>query len=295
MVVFDKETHTYTLDGKNLISTTQLLSKFSLAPSYSAVNQEKLRLASEYGSLVHEEIENYIKEGKTGLTAELDEFIEYLSKNPSIRALQSETMVNNDIVAGTIDLIFENNGKTYIADFKTTSTIHTQTVAWQLSIYAYLYDKENYENISIQVFHFEPELRVVDLQLKPRVEVERLMECQRTGNNYLESSDLLPSALQYDLKEVENKFTTLEEEYKKLKAVRDELLAKVKQVMEESGTTTVSTESFKITYVAPQTREGIDTKKFIEEHPRLAKKYKTTTQVKSSIRITLKKEKAKNE
>lgn len=292
MVNFDKETHTYTLNDKVLISTTQLMQKFGLAPSYEGVNTELLEKAAERGTMVHQEIENYIKNGEIGFSNELGQFIAFCRKYPQIVEMKSETIVHNDLVAGTIDFIYRFKNRTVIADFKTTSAVHKNAVAWQLSIYAYLYDKENYEDISIQVFHFNKgNLEIHDLQLKSKNEVEMLMKALESESEYLESSNLLPTELQNELVRIETEFSLFETFYKQMKAKRDEIYSKIKQAMEEGSITSVQTNKFKITYVAPSKKETIDKSKLEAELPEIAEKYTKTTTVKSSIRITLKGEK----
>ena len=61
-VKFDENLHKYTVDGKEVISVTQLLQKHKITPSYDAVDKELLRMASERGTLIHEEVENWIKD-----------------------------------------------------------------------------------------------------------------------------------------------------------------------------------------------------------------------------------------
>lgn len=289
MIQFDKEKHEYTLNGKVLISTTQLLSKFGLAPSYDGVNSDLLKASSEKGTLIHEEIETFIKTGEVGFTEELFEFIKFFNENNLILAdLKSEHLVYNDVVAGTVDFIYTMGGNTVIADFKTTLVLHKNTVEWQLSIYAYLYDRENYEKFIIQAFHFTPKLAVVNLRLKPKAEVEKLINAYKNDSEYYEMSNLLPTELQKELMVVENEFTCLEEIYKKLKAKREETITKIKQAMEESNITSVETASFKITYVKAREQVGVDSKKLIADHPEIAEKYKKITNVSASLRITTK-------
>ena len=50
---FDKNKHEYTLDGRPLISVTQLMKKHGLSPDYSAVDPEVLFAAAERGTLIH--------------------------------------------------------------------------------------------------------------------------------------------------------------------------------------------------------------------------------------------------
>ena len=46
-IKFDENLHKYTVDGKEVISVTQLLQKHKITPSYDAVDKELLRVASE--------------------------------------------------------------------------------------------------------------------------------------------------------------------------------------------------------------------------------------------------------
>ena len=167
MLEFNEEKHEYTLDGKKLISVTQLMQKHNLAPSYAGVSTDVLNAKAERGSLIHKEIEDYIKNKEIGFTPEMALFKEHVEQN-KIDVLESEYRVNNDIVAGTIDLVFIVNDVLYIADIKTTYQLHQEAVSWQLSIYGYLYwynhDLQNkelakldYEQTYGQAFHFNKE------------------------------------------------------------------------------------------------------------------------------------------
>ena len=58
MILFDEKTHTYTDDGKHLISVTQLMKKHGLAPDYSGVSESVLGAKAQRGTLIHKEIEH---------------------------------------------------------------------------------------------------------------------------------------------------------------------------------------------------------------------------------------------
>ena len=120
MINFNEETHTYTNEkGEVLISVTQLLKQAGISPNYSYVDEELLRASAEKGSMIHKEIEDYIKKGEIGFTRELQSFIDYVERN-NIKVLASEKKVNNDRVAGTIDLIAQYpSGKVVYADLNT--------------------------------------------------------------------------------------------------------------------------------------------------------------------------------
>ena len=76
---FSEVDHKYFLnDGtseKELVSVTTLLKKHGLTPDYSFVNEVVLSTKAERGTIVHKELEAYIKSNEVGFTSELENFI----------------------------------------------------------------------------------------------------------------------------------------------------------------------------------------------------------------------------
>lgn len=285
MISFDKGTHEYTLDGRKLISVTQLMRKHGLSPDYSAADPEVLRKKAERGTIIHKEIEDYIKNGEIGFTAELASFIDW-RKASGISRLESEVIVHNDIVAGTCDLLFESDGVHYIADIKTTSTLHKDSVSWQLSIYNCLMGWAADEG---QAFHFgkDGSLKVVGIPLKPREEVEKLLEAERNGEKYLpdiiidRGQLILAEAAQRVIEEAER---AIKEAKAKLESVNKAII----EEMEKAGIKTFENESLKITYVSASERTAIDAAKLKAEHPDIAAECSKTTKTAASVRIRIK-------
>lgn len=287
MIEFNEATHEYFNDGKKLISVTQLMRKHGLAPDYSAVPSSVLTAKAERGTLIHKEIEQFIKHSDVGFTSELNAFIEYIWKS-NVKVIQSETIAFNDIVAGTADLVLEDaNGDRIIADIKTTARLHTESVSWQLSIYAKLLEQHGCTRG--QAFHFQPDgsLNVVDIPLKPIAEVERLLDCERNGKTYtqaLKVSDLTLAelySLEAYIEHCENQKKQAEERAKDLRA-------KLLDEMETQGVKTFENERIRLTYIAPQTRSTIDSARLKKDLPEIAEKYTKQTSVKASLKITLK-------
>lgn len=294
MIEFREDTHEYFLDGKKLISVTQLMRKHGLAPSYDAVPAEVLRAKAERGTLIHKEIEQYIKHGEIGFTTELANFIEYVRLMREVRgiditALDSEAIIYNDVVAGTVDLTLLEDDIYTVADIKTTATLHKEAVSWQLSIYAYLIGNTGNVPQKGQAFHFDKDgnLNVVDIPLKPLEEVEKLIDCERRGEIYTQELTVSNTQLA-ELVEVESLIKRIEEQKKAAEAQATELRAALMAAMEQNGCTSFENESIKITYVAPTTRTAIDSAKLKKELPEIAEKYTKTSNVKASLRITLK-------
>lgn len=285
MISFDKDTHEYTLDGRKLISVTQLMAKHGLAPDYSAVDPEVLRKKAERGTIIHEWIEAYAKTGDEGWSDEAHNFAEHIKAN-NLKVIGSEFIVHDDIVAGTCDLLLKDGEKTIIADIKTTYALHKDSVAWQLSIYNCLMGWAADEG---QAFHFgkDGSLKVVGIPLKPKEEVERLLEAERNGEKYLpdiiidRGQLILAEAAQRVIEEAER---AIKEAKAKLESVNKAII----EEMEKAGIKTFENESLKITYVAPTERTTIDAAKLKAEHPDIAAECSKTAKTAASVRIRIK-------
>ena len=287
MIEFNEATHEYFHDGKKLISVTQLMRKHGLAPDYSAVNEAVLTAKAERGTLIHKEIEEFIKKGEIGFTTELQSFHEYIWKN-NITIIQSETIAFNDIVAGTADLVLEDaNGDRIIADIKITATLHKESVSWQLSIYAKLL--EQYGCTKGQAFHFDKDgnLKVVDIPLKPIAEVERLLWCEREGIQFYSALKVSQIALS-ELYSLEVYIEHCDNQKKKAEEKAKELRAMLLDEMEKQAVKTFENDRIRLTYIAPQTRSTIDSARLKKDLPEIAEKYTKQTSVKASLKITLK-------
>jgi len=288
MIEFREDTHEYFKDGKKLISVTQLMRKHGLAPSYDSVPEAVLKAKAERGTLIHKEIEDYLKHGDIGFTNEMWAFREYIEcELDGNRPIASEQIVYNDVVAGTVDLVF-NDGT--IADIKTTATLHKEAISWQLSIYAYLWGLIFEQTPSKgKAYHFNAEglLKVVDIPLKPMAEVERLLECERNGEIYTQELTGTDRQLA-ELAEVESLIKAIEEQKKAAEAQATELRAAIMKAMEDNAVTSFENDRIKITYVAATTRTAIDSAKLKKEMPEIAEKYTKKSNVKASLRITLK-------
>jgi len=286
---FNPATHEYTANGRHLISVTQLMKKHGLAPDYSGIDTGVLARAAERGTLVHKEIEDYIKRGEAGFTKEFADFADYID-NCDLTVKASEQAVNNDICAGTIDLLMENDcGDKIIADIKTTAVLNVEAVSWQLSIYNALL---GYESNYAAAFHFgrDGALKVVYVALKPREEVERLMQCERDGTIY-QQADALDIITPQQVAAIEAAEQIIAQAEAEKKAAEDKI-AEIKSAliaeMEKRAVKTVETDRVKITYVLPQTRTTIDSARLKKERPEIAEEYSKTTQIGASVRLTLK-------
>lgn len=188
-VTFDEATHTYvgTVSKDVYTSVTTLLKKFGMTPSeYASVPEAVLAAKAKYGTEVHKALEEYIKGDKTQLLVpEVSAFARWLdSVSMTTLDCSSEQQAFNEYykIAGTIDLQLWN----IIADFKTTATLHTIPVMWQLSLYNFLLHpkEEDYSNYELKCFWFNStgELTVKDIPLVPYNRLTSLLDAHKRGD-----------------------------------------------------------------------------------------------------------------
>lgn len=290
MIRFDEKEHRYYYGDKQLISVTQLMQKHGLAPDYSEVSKLVLEAKAQRGTLIHQEIQDWIEEGTIGFTTELTNFITYMNTHKEVKIVDDEFIVYNDIVAGRADLLLSEDNNLIIADIKTTAIVHKDSVSWQLSIYAYLSDKEINKG---QVFHFDRDgnLNVIDIPLKPKQEVEHLFECERNNDLYIgKELATLPDNQLTHLIEIEKVIKHYEKMKKEAETQAQEMRVALLNEMEKNGVKTFENDNIKITYVAPSVRKNIDSSRLKKEEPIIYEKYLKDTNVKASLKITLKEE-----
>lgn len=290
-VKFNKKNHTYTLIKDNgeeidLVSVTTLLKKHNITPDYSNVNEEVLKAKAERGSVIHEDLEQYINYKKLGFTNELENFIKACKKH-NILPSKSEFMVWNEEIAGTVDVAGIIDGQTFIGDFKTTTTLHREAVAWQLSLYAYLMNEKFDKYLCI---HFPDENTCNVVEIKPieQEEIERLLECERNCELFQKKTLELDTVSCEKILTIQQELKSLDDRKKELEKSESELKEMLIQKMEETGVKSIDNDYFKITYVAPTTRETIDSARIKKELPEIAEQYVKTSAIKASVRITLK-------
>lgn len=289
-IKFDETLHKYTVDGKEVISVTQLLQKHKITPSYDAVDKELLRMASERGTLIHEEVENWIKNNEKGFTEEAERICDYLNSNADRDSrIISEQIVANDIVAGRFDLLYLDDKKRLVlTDIKTGNSKHLYGWTWQLSLYKYLYEKMYDKKIeSLQIFWVNGDLTVIPCEYVGDDKIENLLNAEREGRLI---SDVDLGVSEEELEDLEELMQEIKVKKEELKVLEDKV-GKIQDIlydtMGKEGVKTVDRGKLKITYVAPSTRVSVDSKKLQKEEPEIYNKYVKTTTVAGSIKITL--------
>ena len=289
-VAFNEKDHTYLLDGVKMLSgVTSLLKRQGLAPDYGMVDRVVLEYAAARGTDLHRAIQAYL-EGRLyfpedeGTYMLLAQFKELQNKFAACEYLVSD----NETVASMVDLVEDRgDGTAVLWDVKRTAVLHRDSVRWQLSIYAYLFERQTGIRVSgIKALHLHDEMREVDLARVPDEEVEKLLRCDAEHMRYVYEA---PLDIQAVADIVARKFQELEEREADLKAQKAKLEEEketLRAYMEKEGMKTWETGGVKITRILATTRTSVDSAKLKASWPEVYDACLKTSAVKESLKIT---------
>ena len=289
-VIFHPEEHRYFLDGNELSGITGILYKHIFPDQYKDIPQWVLDRAAERGTMVHESIE-LLDAGFTPAesTPELDSYKRIKADN-GLKTIANEYIVTDgEHFASGIDLVFTNGGKNIIlADIKTTSVLNKEYVAWQLSIYAYLFELQN------------PDLKVSKLYAlwlrgdkSEFTEVERidtnivkdLLQCEVEGRKFINPLAKADQKMPSHIKDAELAVYTLINQIKELTEQKKQLSEGLLKLMQDNDIKTYKGEHITLSRKAASTREDIDKAKLKEEYPEVYAACIKITNISESLQI----------
>ena len=304
-VVFQVENHTYDLDGKALHGVTDIV-KWVFDETYDGIPADVLKRAAERGTAVHKACELWDEFGivTEDEKREVSAYRELCEAN-GLKALASEYLVSNETTtASSIDKVFEPTGDEYpLADIKGTSQYHEENVALQLSIYAYLFERQNKGKRAGRLVciwlpreqYGQP--RLFDVPRIPADQVEFIMEqfdeggdpvaCQQIVRSYLTpatTEDWLPA----NIKQVELEVVQIEQEAKRLEARSKELRAGLLELMQQNNVKKWEGEHIVLTRKEASVRTTLDTTKVKSQYPDVYAECTKESKTSESLMIKIK-------
>lgn len=306
-VVFIEQEHEYFCGMNKLTGVTTILKDVIYRDKYTGINEAVLRNAADRGTAIHEAVQAYMM----GVDYELDPYLQPYeldarvawdawTNNPACAGLGAEAVeyLVSDCkeIASKIDVVRKvGEGKYAIADIKTTYQVDIEYVSWQLSVYKYLFERQNpnSEVVQMQVYWYnrrEKMWRLDDIPDKGTAEVERLLDAWRKGEFW---GMPMPADTEYPapLLNIGQMYAEMEQAVKDATAKRDEFRDRMLAAMTDAGIEQVKAEGFTCSLVGESKRKGFDYKRMMKEHAELGDlfgEYETTTQVKPSTRIIVK-------
>ena len=289
-VVFNQELHTYHLGDKELKGVTGMLSAMLFKDKYAGIDEAVLKKAAAYGSGVHEAVELW---HTLGIDDGSDELRVYktMIESAGLNFEESEYLVSdNETIASSIDLVFtDKNGEIVLADIKTTyGGLDKEYLSWQLSTYAYLFEKQNPGLTVDSLLGVWVRKGVGDtkpIQRRSPAEIEQLIYEYANG---LECTLSKGAELPAEVTTLADAIADMETQIKTMTAQRDELKEKILGLMRDNNCDKVELDGrVLITRVAATTRESLDSKSLKADNPELYAKYLKTSPIKESLKITV--------
>lgn len=299
--------HHYILGLNELTGVTTILKDVIYRDKYTGIDETVLRNAADRGTAIHEAVQAYMTGKEFNLPEDLEPFMidavqargAWLEdeRRTFMTAAAVEYLVSDcKEVASKVDVVMQNeDGEFTLADIKTTYQLDTEYLEWQLSVYKYLFEKQNpgCKATRLQAFWYnrrDKEWCIVDIADKGTAEVERLLDAWRKGEFW---GMPMPTDTEYPapLLNIGQMYAEMEQAVKDATAKRDEFRDRMLAAMQEAGIEQVKADGFTCSLVGESERKGFDYKRMQKEHPDLADlfgEYETTTKVKPSIRIILK-------
>lgn len=295
-VVFNEENHTYFLGDKQLSGITGMIKRQLFPDKYKEIPQRILERAADRGTRVHHECQFV---DITGFEPESQEAMNYLfiRTGAGYNVLANEyTVSDEEYFASNIDCVWEKDGKIALADIKTTYSPDKEYLRWQLSIYAYLFEKQN-PGLKVSnlygVWLYNDKSELIWLERISDEEVKKLLQCEIEGTRYLDTETALEhkqDEVQLLPKDVIDKYFEAVSEVERVQSFIDGFKDTLKRAMIEHDVKSWDTGCLKATITPAGMKKAFDTKKFQSDHPELYKQYIKETETAASIRITLRKE-----
>ena len=289
-VSFDAEAHRYFLNGVELSGITGLLHKHIFPQMYADIPQFVLDRAAERGTMVHESIE-LLDAGFTpaGSTPELESYKRIKAENGLSTVANEYLVTDKEHFASGIDLVLSDKEDNIIlADIKTTSVLNKEYVAWQLSIYAYLFELQN------------PDIKVSKLYAlwlrgdkSEFTEVERidtaivkdLLQCEVEGRKFINPLAKVDKKMPTQIKDAELAVHTLISQIKELTEKKKQLSEGLLKLMQDNDIKTYKGEHITLSRKAASTRDDIDKAKLKEEYPEVYAACVKITNISETLQI----------
>ena len=299
-VVFNKEDHTYELDGKYLSGITEMLQRQLFPDEFDGVPEQAIEQAALYGTEVHESIEQFDSSWTNDGTQEVADYIKICTSNGLVHERSEYTVTDGMNWASNIDKVFRRGDSTFdLADLKTYGTMTVEKMEkarWQLSVYAYLFEilNPNATVGKLYIIHLRCKQKndgstdhianLIEVDRIPSEVCKKLLDTDLAGEQFENPYSTIPA----DIAEREQEIRTLMLQKKEAEERLNELKSEILSRMEETQARSWNTETMKLTRKLPSTRYSFDLNRFKSDHPEFCyDDYMKKSTVGSSLLITV--------
>jgi hypothetical protein len=300
---FNEQNHTYEHQGDEYISVTQLIKKYGLSADYANIPPDVLAKAAIRGKEIHKGLELYVNGDRSmlGKLNEVDLFDAYVGqKQIDLSTAKSELIIYDTQfkVAGTIDFTYNEDGTEVITDFKATSTLYIDSVAWQLSLYNYIKCKGDllkYYFNKLRVLWFNGgRLSVKEIYHVDFDAVVSLLEAHKNGTDfeYVKPVKVITPSQEIVVGQILREIDLCDQQKEKLQAELKVHLDQIKQNFITHKEYNFKNNEFTLSYLDEGLKRNLNhnkVKEYLENQGQNLDDYYHTTITPSTIRVRLNK------
>ncbi len=288
-VVFNPDEHTYMLGDKELSGITSVIGRQLFPDKYRDVPEDVLRKAAERGTMIHSICELV---DDIGITHDSDEAQGYkeLKDDWGLRYECSEYLVSdNEHYASCIDKVYRENDTDFtLGDIKTTYVLDKESVRWQLSIYAYLFELQNPGCNAVRLIGIwlrGKNHEIVEVERIPSEIVINLLKCDSEGRQFVNPYSISPVTLPDEYRKMERTIQEIVSQAKYWSDKKKEITDGVMMAMVEAGEYSWKGDIISFTRKKDTIRKDFDKKAFEKDYPDLYKKYLREIPVAGSVTL----------
>lgn len=301
-VVFNEDDHTYTLNGKRLRGITGMIKEQLFPDMYKDVPQYVLNKAAKMGSSIHKSCQLYDEVLFDDGTPQVSVYAKLLKESGYHHVGSEYIVTDGSDFASPIDKVLANAAdELALGDIKSVNKMDDEAkkyVAWQLSIYKWLFELQNFPDLKVGKLFciwlpkneiFLEKACMFEVPYMGDEAVAGLLACARRGEQYV-----VPTSLQNREQNVPvlaqdaiDMLVKAEAMVKKWQQRYDDIKTAAMESMKKYGVKSWDCEQLKMTYVPEGSSQRFDSAAFKKDHPDLYAQYMKETKTKESIRITI--------
>lgn len=299
-VIYIEDTHEYfTPEFKKLHGITGFINDQLFPGKLNGIPESVLYLAAERGKRVHEECENIDNEGIEAESKQGENYLR-LKSDLGLTHIASEYIVtDNEFIASPIDKVYlgRYSNSVILGDIKTTYKLDMLYLSWQLSIYAYLFERQNpyliVDHLLAIWLRGDDNDTIVPVERIPDKEIEIFLKCCKEGLSYADncSEDFYVAKLNdlpAKINNVEESVYQLLEMQKTLDEQMNNFKSQLLELMKEAKADNIKGDLISITRKKAYQRESFDAKALKEKYPDVYDEFVKVSNVKESIQIKAK-------
>lgn len=297
-ITFNSEEHTYTVDGRDAVSVTTILTEVGIAEDFSKLPPavlQKVELARQRGITYDTLAEDAIN-APYDLNEWQERFLKEVKNN--IKSTDFETQVRLGVhlvdeddnillsIAGSPDFLgYLNDVFEDTTDLKATYQINEISVTWQTNAYTImnlikLNQLERQDEIKKYVLHFQEDqdtFTTKELQSIPVDIFILMLESYLNGKSFIEGGELTRNVDLESYSDLEEKLSTIESEINDFIEERKEEIDKIKESMkkiedevenlvDKAGLKQIKAGGYQFTLTRPSTRRNISYRNIYDEY-----------------------------